>query len=300
MAAAPQQRARTGPWRHAAAQLNPYLRYGVGAVGLLGLLLGGIAVFNTTNQAGAVALLIGGVVFVLFALAGELPSGSTGVAGRRHDQGALVDLLHSSDPHVRMAAAEAVLDANAQGTSSADAREAALGVLLERDLIRRLTDIIRRGGYAVQSEGVTAGTGNATADVVVSVTTGGIQRLVPIAVKTASALDGPQTIQRMGAVATAFQAHGVVLLYTGTQSGDPPLSSVTPFGDVQVFTAFSPRLNDERAVLAAVARAAAAQPAPRPEIQLDPSPESPSPRGLPPAVYTNGTGMASEPVKATD
>lgn len=271
----------------------------MGAVGLLGLLFGGIAVFTTLNQAGAFALLIGGVIFVLFALAGELPTGPGAAAGgRRGDEGALVDLLRSSDPHVRMAAAEAVLDASAQGTNSVVSREAALGVLLERDLIRRLVDLIRRGGYTVQSEGVTAGTGNATADVVVSVNAGGTERLVPIAVKTASALDGPETIQRMGAVATAFQANGAVLLFTGVQSGEPALGSVTPFGDVQIFTAFSPRLNDEQAVLAAVARAAAAQPAPRLEIKAAPAPESPAPRDLPPVAHTNGSVPAPESSRA--
>jgi len=299
MAAVPQRRARIGPLGRAFAPLHPYVRYGLGAVGVLGLLLGGIAVFTTLNQAGAFALLIGGVIFVLFALAGELPTGPGAAAGgRRRDEGALVDLLRSSDPHVRMAAAEAVLDGSGPETNSVVAREAALGVLLERDLIRRLVDLIRRGGFTVQSEGVTAGTGNATADVVVSVNTGGKERLVPIAVKTASALDGPHTIQRMGAVATAFQAHGAVLLYTGVQSGEPPLGSVTPFGDVQIFTAFSPRLNDEQAVLAAVARAAEAKPAPRLEIKAAPEPESPAPRDLPPVAHTNGSVPAPEASKA--
>lgn len=263
---------RMGSTRPAPAQVSPYLRYAVAGVGALAVLLGVIAVFTTLNGVGALALLVGGVALIVAGLFARVP---TLMSTRRQDTDILLDLLRSADPGVRMAAAEAVLDTNPRPAITAgDARGAALEALIERDLVRRLADLLRRAGHVVESDTLASGSGNATADVVVRVTGSQGLRPVPITVKTVAGGDGTASVQQMAAVVSRFGAKAGLLLYTGAQVGDVPLGSVTPFGEAVVFSVYSPRLTDEQTILSAVSRAADVGPA---AVEAPTSQDSPQP-----------------------
>ncbi len=236
------------------------IRVTLAVLGGVGLLTGTIAVFGTANQAGAAVLLIAGVLFVLAAIA--YPSTSTtwfAGWGRRAGTSTVATLLRSPSPQVRLAAAEAVLGPEAHTVrryTSVDLRELALDVLLNRDLVRRLADLLRRGGYTVTAaDSVDAALGDPAANVVVRVDRPAGQLAVPITVSNDAQPDVPRVVSMLAIAAGRFDTRSAVAIFTGQHDAAVPLSSITPVGEIRIFTVFSPRLGDEQSVLAAVAQA---------------------------------------------
>ena len=236
------------------------IRVTLAVVGGVGLLTGTIAVFGSTNQAGAATLLIGGVLFVLAAIA--YPSGSTtwfAGWGRRAGTDTIAALLRSPSPQVRLASAEAVLGPEAHAGrrySSAELRELALDVLLNRDLVRRLADLLRRGGYTVTAaDSVDATLGDPAANVVVRIDGVGGSVQIPIMVSNDVGADVPSVVAALSIAAGRFDTRSAVAVFSGQPHGPVPLSSVTPVGEIRIFAVYSPRLGDEQSVLAAVAQA---------------------------------------------
>lgn len=270
------------------------IRVILAVVGGVGLLTGTVAVFRSANQAGAATLLIGGVLFVLAAIA--YPSGSTtwfAGWGRRAGADTVAVLLRSPSPSVRLAAAEAVLGPEAHAGrrySSAELRELALDVLLNRDLVRRLADLLRRSGHTVlAADSVDAALGDPAANVVVRVDRpgGGVQ--IPILVSNDAAADVPRTVAALSVAAGRFNTRSAIAVFTGHPAGPVPLSSVTPVGEIRVFAVYSPRLGDEQSILAAVAQAievSGESPSIRSGSSVAPTPPSVSPTNgaAPPAA----------------
>jgi hypothetical protein len=271
------------------------IRVTLAVVGGVGLLIGTIAVFRTANQAGAAILLVGGLIFVLAAIAYPSSSSTTWFAGwgRRAGLDLVGSLLRSPHPQVRLAAAEAVLGPDASGRrySSAELREQALDVLLNRDLIRRLADLLRRGGYTVTAaDSVDAALSDPAANVLVRVDQPERTLSVPITISNDIGIDVPRVVAELSIAAGRFGTHSAVAIFTGQHDGPVPLSSVTPVGPIRIFTVYSPRLGDEQSVLAAVGQAVQATieatPPPVPNLSTAPAPASASPS--PPAATPNG------------
>ena len=267
------------------------IRVTLAVVGAVGLLTGTIAVFGTTNQAGAATLLIGGVLFVLAAIA--YPSGSTtwfAGWGRRAGADTIAMLLRSPSPQVRLASAEAVLGPEAhtgRRYSSAELRELALDVLLNRDLVRRLADLLRRGGYTVTAaDSVDAALGDPAANVVVRVDSAGGALQIPIMVSNDAGADVPSVVAALSIAAGRFDTRSAVAVFTGQPHGPVPLSSVTPVGEIRIFAVYSPRLGDEQSVLAAVAQAVEVS---RQSRSLSPAPPAETPA---PSQSSNTNGAA--------
>lgn len=258
------------------------LRVGFAVVGGLGLLFGAIAVFRTANSAGATALLVVGLLLVLAAVVWPL-GGATrlGRGVRSSTSGALVGLLESSDPQVRLAAAEAVLGPPSTDPRvvRADLRELALGVLLDRDLVRRLADLLRHSGRRVASDAVGSASHTPAADVLLQLD-GDVQ--LPVVVNPGADAAPAAVLHRLAQVAARHGSRSAVLVFTGSGGGPLPLPSTTVIGDVSVFTAYSPRLGDEVTVLAAVSQA----------VAQAVSEAGPPARGASPA--TNGSAHVSE------
>lgn len=263
------------------------IRVTLAVLGGVGLLTGTIAVFGTANQAGAVVLLLGGVLFVLAAIA--YPSTSTtwfAGWGRRAGTSTVATLLRSPSPQVRLAAAEAVLGPEthtARRYTSAHLRELALDVLLNRDLVRRLADLLRRGGYTViAADSVDAALGDPAANVVVRVDKPARQLAVPITVNNDAQPEVPRVVSMLAIAAGRFDTRSAVAIFTDQHDAAVPLSSITPVGEIRIFTVFSPRLGDEQSVLAAVAQAidvagaSSSISAPGPGVEAAPAP---SPNG---------------------
>jgi hypothetical protein len=269
------------------------IRVALAVVGGVGLLTGTIAVFRTTNQVGAVALLIGGVLFVLAAIG--YPSGSSqwfAGWGRRAGADTVAVMLRSPSPQVRLATAEAVLGPEAHSArrySSAELRDLALDVLLNRDLVRRVADLLRRGGYTVTAaDSVDATLTDPAANVVVRADRPGGTVQIPISVSNDSGADVPSVVAALSVAAGRFDSRSAIAVFTGHARGPVPLSSITPVGEIRVFAVYSPRLGDEQSVLSAVAQAIEVSSAPAPSVQS--SAELSPPAGPPPS--TNGTAPA--------
>lgn len=265
------------------------IRVTLAVVGGVGLLTGTIAVFRSTNQAGAVALLIGGVLFVLAAIA--FPSGSGqwfAGWGRRAGADTVAVMLRSPSPQVRLASAEAVLGSDAHSSrrySSAELREMALDVLLNRDLVRRVADLLRRGGYTVTAaDSVDASLTDPAANVVVRADRPGGSVQIPISVSNDSGADVPSVVAALSVAAGRFDSRSAIAVFTGQAHGPVPLSSVTPVGEIRVFTVYSPRLGDEQSVLSAVAQAI--------EVSAAPARRASASVELPPPASTNGAAPA--------
>ena len=179
--------------------------------------------------------------------------------GRRAGTSTVATLLRSPSPQVRLAAAEAVLGPEAHTVrryTSVDLRELALDVLLNRDLVRRLADLLRRGGYTVTAaDSVDAALGDPAANVVVRVDRPAGQLAVPITVSNDAQPDVPRVVSMLAIAAGRFDTRSAVAIFTGQHDAAVPLSSITPVGEIRIFTVFSPRLGDEQSVLAAVAQA---------------------------------------------
>ena len=259
------------------------IRVTLAVLGGVGLLTGTIAVFGTANQAGAVVLLLGGLLFVLAAIA--YPSTSTtwfAGWGRRAGTSTVATLLRSPSPHIRLAAAEAVLGPEGHTVrrySATDLRELALDVLLNRDLVRRLADLLRRYGYTVTAaDSVDAALGDPAANVVVRIDRPTGQLAVPIMVSNDAQPDVPRVVSMLAIAAGRFDTRSAVAIFTGQHDTAVPLSSITPVGEIRIFTVFSPRLGDEQSVVAAVAQAiefAGASPsisAPAPNVEAAAAP----------------------------
>jgi hypothetical protein len=289
------------------------IRVTLAVVGAVGLLIGTIAVFRSANQAGAVVLLIGGLLFVLAAIAFPSSGSTTWFAGwgRRAGTDTVAALLRSPSPQVRLATAEAVLGPQAHSDrhhSSAELRELALDVLLNRDLIRRLADLLRRGGYSViAADMVDAALGDPTASVVVRLDRPGdaVQNPVqiPILVSNDATVDVPRTVAALSIAAGRFDTRSAIAVFAGQSAGPVPLSSVTSVGEIRVFAVYSPRLRDEQSVLAAVAQAvevagSTSSPAANPRIASGSTAMSASPTQVasPNGASANGTApLAGDP-----
>ena len=118
--------------------------------------------------------------------------------GRRAGADTVAVMLRSPSPQVRLATAEAVLGPEAHTVrryTSAELRELALDVLLNRDLVRRLADLLRRGGYTVTAaDSVDATLGDPAANVVVRVDRPGGTVQMPITVSNDSQPDVPRVV----------------------------------------------------------------------------------------------------------
>lgn len=260
MAVAQRRRATSSPLLRAPSQVNAYLRYGIATLGGLGLLLGAIAVFSTSNGLGAGALLLVGTVLLVVALSNRVPAapgwGRDTRAGREVE--ILHDLLGASDPRVRTFVAETVLQESLAPTwslSEQDIRESAVRVLMERDLIRRLIDLLRGAGHVIESDVLPARPGPDVADVVIRLDGRDGKKAVPITVLNGPSATGADTIQRSAALASKLGAGSAVIVHTGPQPAGSPLPSTTAYGEVAVFSVFAPRLTDSGELLAAVASA---------------------------------------------
>ena len=244
----------TGP----SSQLPMLLRYVLAGAGGLVLVLGVVAVFGTLNGLGSLALVVSGAVLVLGAL-GLLPGLRRPFEQSVEGSAPVLDLLGSPDPAIRMAAAEAVLGRvhGPRRSPGGDPRQVAVSVLLERDLVRRLGDLLRHSGYAVEPDGARPGMTTVGADLVVGVTGSEGVSAVPVSLSTSSGGDVQREVQRIGAVAARMGARTAIALFTGQHDGDVPLGHVTAVGEVRVATVFSPQLSDERAILAALKESAA-------------------------------------------
>lgn len=272
------------------------IRVTLAVVGAVGLLIGTVAVFRSANQAGAVVLLIGGLLFVLAAIAFPSSGSTTWFAGwgRRAGTDTVAVLLRSPSPQVRLATAEAVLGPQAHSDrhhSSAELRELALDVLLNRDLIRRLADLLRRGGYQViAADMVDAALGDPTASVVVRLDrpSDAVHNPVqiPILVSNDATVDVPRTVAALSIAAGRFDTRSAIAVFAGQPTGPVPLSSVTSVGEIRVFAVYSPRLRDEQSVLAAVAQA----------VEVAGSTSSPAPS---PSIASGSTAMSAPPTQAT-
>ena len=273
------------------------IRVTLAVVGSVGLLLGTIAVFQTDNQAGAVTVLIAGLLFVAAAI-GFPANGATtwfGGWGRRAGTDAVANLLRSPSPQVRLASAEAVLGPEAQHSrayTAAEIRELALDVLLNRDLVRRLADLLRRGGYTViAADSVDAALSDPAANVVVRVdrADGAVQ--IPMRISNDADTDVPRVVAELAIAAGRFNTRSAIAVFSGLTHGAVPLGSVTPVGDIRIFTVHSPRIGDEQSVLAAVAQAVeVAQHTPAVEPPPAASPVSPQ--------RLNGSTAATVPAPA--
>ena len=275
------------------------IRVTLAVVGSVGLLIGTIAVFRSDNQAGAVTVLIFGLLFIAAAIG--FPSNGTttwfGGWGRRAGTSTVAALLRSPSPQVRLASAEAVLGPEAQpgrNYTAVELREMALDVLLNRDLVRRLADLLRRGGYTViAADSVDAALSDPAANVVVRVEgpEGSLQ--IPILISNDIGAEVPRVVAELAIAAGRFNTRSALAVFSGLAHGAVPLSSVTPVGEIRIFTVHSPRLGDEQSVLAAVAQAVEVAQRPALAAPAEPSPnKSPaSPPGL------NGSAPALAPVE---
>ncbi len=237
------------------------IRVTLAVVGSVGLLIGVIAVFRSPNQAGAVTVLIISLLFIAAAFA--FPSSGTttwfGGWGRRTGTDAVAALLRSPSPQVRLASAEAVLGPGSpQGRTytAVELRELALEVLLNRDLVRRLADLLRRGGYAVTAaDSVDAALSDPAANVVVRVDRPDGALQIPILISNDAGAEVPRVVAELAIAAGRFNTRSAVAVFSGLPDGAVPLGSVTPVGEIRIYTVHSPRLGDEQSVLAAVAQA---------------------------------------------
>ena len=184
--------------------------------------------FGTANQAGAAVLLIGGVLFVLAAIAypsSRRPGSPGGGAGPGTDT--VATLLRSPSPQVRLAAAEAVLGPEAhtgRRYTSAELRELALDVLLNRDLVRRLADLLRRGGYTVTAaDSVDAALGDPAANVVVRVDrAGGASSQCRSWSATTPAPTCRSVVATLAIAAGRFDTRSAVAIFTGQHARPRP------------------------------------------------------------------------------
>lgn len=229
------------------------LRVTCAVVGALGLILGTVAVFREVSGAGATVLVLAGLVFVLLSIFWPLAGARFG-RPRATSNASLVQLLESADPQVRLAAAEAVLGPTARDPRAerADLKELALGVLLDRDLVRRLGDLLRRSGHDISSDAIASASHSPAADVMITVDD---DVSVPVAANPSSDVAPAAVLHRLGQVAQRTGSRSAVVIFTGAASGALPLPSTTTIGDVAVYTAYSPRLSDEVTVLSAVGQA---------------------------------------------
>ena len=269
--------------RSTATPASTVIRVTLAVVGAVGLLLGTVAVFRTANQAGAVTVLILSVLFIAAAI-GYPSSGTTtwfGGWGRRTGTDAVANLLRSPSPQVRLASAEAVLgpeNPHSRNYTAAELRELALEVLLNRDLVRRLADLLRRGGHTVTAaDSVDAALSDPAANVVVRVDRPGDSEgplQIPILISHDAGAEVPRVVAELAIAAGRFNTRSAIAVFSGVPHGAVPLSSVTPVGEIRIFTVHSPRLGDEQSVLAAVAQAIEVAQVEAPKAQSPISPPS--------------------------
>jgi hypothetical protein len=248
------------------------IRVTLAVVGSVGLLIGVIAVFRSPNQAGAVTVLIGGLLFIAAAIG--YPSNGTatwfGGWGRRTGTDAVATLLRSPSPQVRLASAEAVLGPPAPNGRSYTAVEL-------RELALRLADLLRRGGYRVTAaDSVDAALTDPAANVVVEVDGADGPVQIPILISNDGDSEVPRVVAELAIAAGRFNTRSAVAVFSGLPHGAVPLGSVTPVGEIRIFTVHSPRLGDEQSVLAAIGQAvevAAATPAVEAPVRSPISPQ---------------------------
>lgn len=222
--------------------LTKRARFWASVLGLATLVLGSLAVFYTTNQAGSVALLGVSIALLLLALVGRFPErGNVGQFGFTYLPN--TEKLDSADPEERGDAAEAVLDQAERNVGALEPNARA---------VTRASTIIRERSFALITAAVADGLGMEVdfdplllgggkplrPDLVVRRhISESMDAAIPVEIRRDRDRRG---IDRTAQYAKALGAKSAVLVAVLPPGSGPSMQEIHTVDDVQVFMVVSP------------------------------------------------------------